>query len=381
MLRLRSDLGEQRALCESLRVKSDELEARWASAGVSHRDVLEPDAETGEEMEALLLRAQVADEASRRRAAEEEVSVLRSELESAASVASPGTPPHGPLSLAAAPVRSFVDAVFPSLSLRSSRLSMTPGPGLFVLDESFGTDGAVEDTIDRDLPPAVAELRRECSSLEGVLRGMWDARQRGAEGKGLQLFMPGDVTRLVRTLSAMFGVRSWLHGVFTGTRALGIERAPSPLDVNGGYGGGRGSPPSPVAPRPDVRGLTAFVADVLDVSARALLEHWLVVLTLLEGAADGRGPRAPAWTSDGAVGSCQRCDAGFTVLARRHHCRLCGSVVCRECTCDGVELLPFASQATLRPQCPSSPLYIPRACRVCRLVCEWYNLVVRRTLK
>ena len=45
-------------------------------------------------------------------------------------------------------------------------------------------------------------------------------------------------------------------------------------------------------------------------------------------AADG-----PAWQPDSATSVCMRCQGSFKLLlVRRHHCRLCGDVVCGDCS-------------------------------------------------
>ena len=52
--------------------------------------------------------------------------------------------------------------------------------------------------------------------------------------------------------------------------------------------------------------------------------------------ADHKGPlsskRVVAWEPDSAVAACNVCHRGFTPLLRRHHCRLCGHVVCADCS-------------------------------------------------
>lgn len=63
--------------------------------------------------------------------------------------------------------------------------------------------------------------------------------------------------------------------------------------------------------------------------------------------------RIPLWQEDGA--RCQMCSASFTVLRRRHHCRLCGRLMCRECS--EFRLLPFCSdELRVDVQCGRLPL-------------------------
>ena len=41
---------------------------------------------------------------------------------------------------------------------------------------------------------------------------------------------------------------------------------------------------------------------------------------------------ATVWIPDSEVNECQTCLKGFSFLVRKHHCRLCGRVVCGECS-------------------------------------------------
>lgn len=43
------------------------------------------------------------------------------------------------------------------------------------------------------------------------------------------------------------------------------------------------------------------------------------------------GKEAPVWVPDSKVTMCQICTAEFTALFRRHHCRGCGKVICKDC--------------------------------------------------
>ena len=38
------------------------------------------------------------------------------------------------------------------------------------------------------------------------------------------------------------------------------------------------------------------------------------------------------WTPDKEVQFCRRCSKSFNVRRRRHHCRLCGSIMCKKCS-------------------------------------------------
>lgn len=46
----------------------------------------------------------------------------------------------------------------------------------------------------------------------------------------------------------------------------------------------------------------------------------------------GYGYEAPVWIPDSGVSMCQTCASGFSILRRRHHCRLCGKVCCGPCS-------------------------------------------------
>ncbi|KDO22713.1 hypothetical protein SPRG_11027 [Saprolegnia parasitica CBS 223.65] len=39
-----------------------------------------------------------------------------------------------------------------------------------------------------------------------------------------------------------------------------------------------------------------------------------------------------AWVRDGDRSSCKECIKGFSVTRRRHHCRVCGDIVCHSCS-------------------------------------------------
>jgi hypothetical protein len=41
---------------------------------------------------------------------------------------------------------------------------------------------------------------------------------------------------------------------------------------------------------------------------------------------------APVWQTDKSSSGCQLCGRGFTLTRRRHHCRICGKLVCNSCS-------------------------------------------------
>ena len=38
------------------------------------------------------------------------------------------------------------------------------------------------------------------------------------------------------------------------------------------------------------------------------------------------------WVADEEAGSCMVCNTSFTMFLRRHHCRMCGCLVCAKCS-------------------------------------------------
>lgn len=38
------------------------------------------------------------------------------------------------------------------------------------------------------------------------------------------------------------------------------------------------------------------------------------------------------WVNDAACKACYECDIPFSLLVRRHHCRVCGRIFCASCT-------------------------------------------------
>lgn len=61
---------------------------------------------------------------------------------------------------------------------------------------------------------------------------------------------------------------------------------------------------------------------------------------------------APAWEDDKGTQECTMCETKFTVVVRRHHCRLCGKIFCKQC----------ASMKVMVPSIASTPV---RACIDC----------------
>ncbi|TGZ49204.1 lateral signaling target protein 2 homolog [Temnothorax longispinosus] len=58
--------------------------------------------------------------------------------------------------------------------------------------------------------------------------------------------------------------------------------------------------------------------------------------------------RAPVWVPDNDAPRCMACQAGFTVVRRRHHCRNCGKVFCGRCSSNNVPLPHFGHTKPVR---------------------------------
>lgn len=58
--------------------------------------------------------------------------------------------------------------------------------------------------------------------------------------------------------------------------------------------------------------------------------------------------RAPAWVPDNDAPRCMACQAGFTVVRRRHHCRNCGKVFCGRCSSNNVPLPRYGHTKPVR---------------------------------
>lgn len=50
------------------------------------------------------------------------------------------------------------------------------------------------------------------------------------------------------------------------------------------------------------------------------------------------GDECPIWIPDDRVTMCQQCSCEFSAFFRRHHCRACGKVICRQCSANRVPL-------------------------------------------
>jgi len=61
----------------------------------------------------------------------------------------------------------------------------------------------------------------------------------------------------------------------------------------------------------------------------------------------------PLWVSDNDIKSCFKCEAPFTVMNRRHHCRHCGYIFCGNCTTKKIEIarLRFTEPVRVCDEC------------------------------
>ena len=67
---------------------------------------------------------------------------------------------------------------------------------------------------------------------------------------------------------------------------------------------------------------------------------------------DGRASSVP-WIDDNCAVACKVCAKGFSPIVRRHHCRLCGAVVCAECRPAYRSRMPSLQPAPLHGDAPA----------------------------
>jgi hypothetical protein len=65
---------------------------------------------------------------------------------------------------------------------------------------------------------------------------------------------------------------------------------------------------------------------------------WFSKLSNLTASHLSTGEEAPVWTSDKEADHCTVCQNKFTMTNRRHHCRQCGTLVCKACSMNRAEL-------------------------------------------
>ncbi|CAL8073025.1 unnamed protein product [Orchesella dallaii] len=75
-----------------------------------------------------------------------------------------------------------------------------------------------------------------------------------------------------------------------------------------------------------------------------------------------------AWLDEKPVSRCPDCTQNFNILKRKHHCRLCGSIICQDCSMfiplrDAIEI--FEVETTLNRDCVASSAITFRVCYYC----------------
>jgi hypothetical protein len=61
---------------------------------------------------------------------------------------------------------------------------------------------------------------------------------------------------------------------------------------------------------------------------------------------------APIWRPNDTSGLCSRCNAEFSIMLRRHHCRKCGNIVCDNCSKDRVVIANIDNGKAVRVCAP-----------------------------
>jgi len=98
------------------------------------------------------------------------------------------------------------------------------------------------------------------------------------------------------------------------------------------------APPLPPVSAP-ASGLPQY-EPLRDVPQHAAAAHNLMTPQPSPGGMSAAIPAVPPdWVPDDKVVGCMRCAKHFTLLARRHHCRVCGRIYCAAC-CSNFSLLP-----------------------------------------
>ncbi|OQR84537.1 hypothetical protein ACHHYP_13277 [Achlya hypogyna] len=69
------------------------------------------------------------------------------------------------------------------------------------------------------------------------------------------------------------------------------------------------------------------------------------------------------WVPDGARPNCSCCGKAFTLYRRRHHCRVCGDLVCAKCT------------ARVYLRSPGAAKTLGKSCVACAIVTDSHDLL------
>ena len=73
--------------------------------------------------------------------------------------------------------------------------------------------------------------------------------------------------------------------------------------------------------------------DCLHMTETNLRDTWYEDIQRLTMKKDGNDEFvAPVWQTDKSAKGCRLCERGFTLTRRRHHCRICGLLVCNSCS-------------------------------------------------
>jgi hypothetical protein len=78
-------------------------------------------------------------------------------------------------------------------------------------------------------------------------------------------------------------------------------------------------------------------------------------------AGDKAAPTKDYWVDDSKCKACYECETPFSMLVRRHHCRVCGRIFCANCT--------VTSAPSAKSEAPPGQSWQ----RICNY-CEWAKL-------
>lgn len=76
-------------------------------------------------------------------------------------------------------------------------------------------------------------------------------------------------------------------------------------------------------------------------------------------AGDKAAPTKDYWVDDSKCKACYECETPFSMLVRRHHCRICGRIFCANCT-----VTPAAAGAGKGESAPAGQSWA-RICNYC----------------
>ena len=130
-----------------------------------------------------------------------------------------------------------------------------------------------------------------------------------------------------------------------GGPAPGYDQARIPgMDV-GSYAQGPAGGPQAVEPIEEVKRVRFHMTNGYEFSLSIAIPHKTLV------------PRTE-WIQDKDVNNCQGCDAPFTLLNRRHHCRRCGRIFCNSCCVKPIDILSDTGADRLCKLCKAVMLVV-----------------------